>query len=52
MEWVDSHVEHPTFTNEKIKWEYVDTTGTVKVGQGTPKQFYKECTSKVYPVSL
>ena len=42
----------PPSPDEKIKWEYVDARGTAKVWQGTPKQFYKQFTSKVYPVGL
>jgi len=31
VEYVDCNVGHPTFIDEKIKWEYIGTRGTAKV---------------------
>lgn len=41
----------PPSPDEVFTWEYVDKSGTAKSWTGTPKDFFKEFTSKSYPVS-
>ena len=41
----------PPNPDEKLVWEYVDKSGVAKVWEGSPKAFYKEFSSKSYPVS-
>jgi bleomycin hydrolase len=41
----------PPSPDEKFTYEYVDKAGVAKVWEGTPKDFYKQFTSKTYPVT-
>ncbi|KAF8531876.1 peptidase C1B, bleomycin hydrolase [Gautieria morchelliformis] len=41
----------PPNPDEKFVWEYVDKSGTAKMWEGTPKDFYKQFTSKAYPAA-
>ncbi|KIJ54538.1 hypothetical protein M422DRAFT_58073 [Sphaerobolus stellatus SS14] len=41
----------PPGPNDEIKWEYLDVKGKAKEWKGTPREFYKAFTSKVYPAT-
>ncbi|KAF8515690.1 peptidase C1B bleomycin hydrolase [Hysterangium stoloniferum] len=41
----------PPSPEEKFTYEFVDKAGVAKVWEGTPKDFYKQFTSKAYPAT-
>ncbi|KAF8583880.1 bleomycin hydrolase [Ramaria rubella] len=41
----------PPNPDDKFMWEYTDKSGVVKSWEGTPKDFYKQFSSKSYPAT-